>query len=88
MEYAVVFRTRLSRPNIQYSTPNIEGPEYAAVGGTLVNRLFLRRDVETIFKYRETARKERFGQGHKQIRARNKPRPSKRLPLRRIICRP
>jgi hypothetical protein len=35
--------------------------DYAVAGGWLVNRLLVRRDVEIIFKYRETALKERFG---------------------------
>lgn len=34
---------------------------YAVFGGALVNALFVRRDVETIFTYRETKLREIFG---------------------------
>ena len=37
--------------------------EYAVPGGALVNRLFVRGDVETIFKYRAVALKRHFGAG-------------------------
>jgi len=35
--------------------------EYAVPGGALVNKLFVRRDVETIFRWREQAIKAHFG---------------------------
>jgi len=34
--------------------------EYAVLGGALINRLFVRRDMETIFKYRGEVLKTRF----------------------------
>ena len=34
---------------------------YAVPGGALINRLFVRRDVEKIFNYRRTALKKYFG---------------------------
>jgi ligand-binding SRPBCC domain-containing protein len=37
--------------------------EYALWGGALINRLFVRRDVETIFKYRTEALKKYFAAG-------------------------
>ncbi|MCU0771566.1 MAG: SRPBCC family protein [Verrucomicrobia bacterium] len=36
---------------------------YAPMGGTLINRLFVRRDVEAIFAYRERRLKELFASG-------------------------
>ena len=35
--------------------------EYAAPGGALIHRWFVRRDVEAIFQYRAGALKQRFG---------------------------
>ena len=37
--------------------------EYAVLGGALMDRLFVRRDVETIFNYRSVALKNHFGGG-------------------------
>lgn len=34
--------------------------EYAVLGGALINKLFVRRDVETIFNYRTEALKKHF----------------------------
>jgi len=34
--------------------------EYAVIGGDLVNRLFVKRDVERIFQYRQMALERRF----------------------------
>ena len=39
----------------------IDEIEYRPIGGALINRLFVRKDIERIFKFRETKMEELFG---------------------------
>lgn len=55
-------------------TTVVDHVRYAVLGGALVNRLFVRRDVERIFACRKKALAERFGQGSASARPGTVPR--------------
>ena len=46
---------------VQGGTQVIDRVQYAAIGGELIEKLFVRRDVEKIFEYRSRKLIERFG---------------------------